>query len=187
MILYAQTHRDEVSGLVLVDSSHPEQIKRLPGMMSAKALKQSMQLLLPLAHWGLMRWFNFALLRSSYPGLEVLAPEAQSAFTALASSPENYITAIREAEDLETSVTQMRVAPGVLGDLPLAVLTAGFWNSGGFMADTKQKWLAMQREHAAMSSRGTHTIVPNCNHASIVTHGRAAVVAAIQQVIKVHG
>lgn len=184
MILFAQTHPAEVAGLVLIDSSHPEQIARLPGMMSAKALQDNMKLMIPLARWGVLRWFNYGLLRSTFAGQELLSPEARAAFEAFASAPENYANALREAEALETSVTQMRVAPGVLGALPLTVLTAGYWATGGFMAGVKQKWLAMQREHAAMSSRGTHAIVPNCNHASIVTLGRAAVIAAFRQMVE---
>lgn len=184
MILFAQTYRAEVAGLVLVDSSHPEQIVRMPGMLSAKALQGNMKMMIPLARWGMLRGFNYALLRSTFAGLEVLSPAARTAFETFASTPENYATALREAEGLETSVTQMRVAPGVLGDLPLAVLTAGDWAAGGFMADVKKKWLTMQREHAAMSSRGTHTIVPKCSHASIVTYGRAAVVTAIRQMVE---
>lgn len=180
---YAQTYPAEVAGLALVDSSHPEQIKRMPSYASAKSLIQGLQMSVPLARWGLFRWFDGALLKASFAGLDVIAPEARAAFLAFAATPDNYLNALREAELLEASVAQLRHAPGLLGALPLEVLTAGHWTSGGLMAAGNRTWLALQREHAALSSRGVHTIVPNCNHASIITLGRAAVVAALRRLV----
>jgi hypothetical protein len=49
------------------------------------------------------------------------------------------------------------------------------------MAAGNRTWMALQREHAALSSQSRHTIVPDCNHASIVTLGRAPVAQAIRR------
>lgn len=179
---YAYRYPAEVAGLVLVDSSHPEQLTRL-GTGSARELQSSMRLLQSFARWGMMRWLGPSLYRAQYAGWPALPPEAWEAFLHFAAQPEFYEAALREAEVIETSCAQTLAARRSLEALPLVVLTAGYWASG-LPWPVKGRWLTLQRELAEQSTRSTHTVVAGTTHASLPLIGREAVVAAVQHVLK---
>jgi pimeloyl-ACP methyl ester carboxylesterase len=179
---FAYRYPAEVLGLVLVDSSHPEQFTRL-GIGSARQLRWSLKLLASLARGGLLRRFGLSMNRTQYAGWEALPPAAWEAFQYFSARPEFYDSALREAEALETSCAQVLAARRPLGALPLVVLTASYWASG-VPLPMKRRWLALQRELAAQSPRSTHTVVAGTTHPSLPLAGRGAVVSAVQEVLR---
>lgn len=181
-LVFNQQYPGEIVGLVLIDSSHPEQGQRQRGIPATSVLRQSLKLLETLARWGWLRPFVPALNRAAFGDWRKVPPAAWDALCYFMAQPMFYAAAVREAEQLETSFAQAQVRPGLLGALPLAVVTAGYWAEGK-PAPMKQDWLMLQKELAALSTRSTHTIAQHCNHGSITLARTDAVVAAIKEVI----
>ena len=69
----------------------------------------------------------------------------------------------REEMDIEASAAQVR-ATGLLGNIPLTVLTAGAESATEIDIKLDEVWLEMQKELAALSSNSTHIVVPDANH-----------------------
>jgi pimeloyl-ACP methyl ester carboxylesterase len=154
--VYASLYRSEVAGMVLVDSSHPEQESRFPPEL--KNMKGS--------------WLREAeFLEYSVPfgiprllGLCDEDPVQRAADCNFHSARE----ATEEMKAFPESAAQTS-ATGPLGDLPLAVLSH---DPDKPMAElpadvakpTNQAWDKMQEELSHLSSRGTRTIAKGSSH-----------------------
>ncbi len=174
--MFQHMYPHEVVGMVLVDSSHPDQLKRLP----AEAVKQS-------AMAGLL----FAALQYSRPlGVPRLMiahgapPEIRPEYAALVSRP-TFIPAVRaEAAAIEENFTEVRPL-GSLGDLPLAVLShdpAKFHVSPALDEPVNRAWEALQIELSQLSTRGTRQVVLGASH-NIEVDVPEAIVSAVQGVV----
>jgi pimeloyl-ACP methyl ester carboxylesterase len=173
---YAADYPDEVVGLVLIDASHPDQAARLP--VEALEMDRTMTRLFPvlsaLNHLGVSR-LAFAL------GAEFdfgeLPPEQRAQTKAFWSSPRRWDTMRQEAAVRLATDAQIR-ASGDLGNLPLAVVTAG--------DGSPPSWLALQADLVSLSSNSIHVIVAGATHASLVIDPEAARVTsgAILQVVE---
>jgi pimeloyl-ACP methyl ester carboxylesterase len=154
--LYASLYHSEVAGMVLVDSSHPEQQKRLPPAlndMDATWLREQefMEFAMP---FGIPRLMGFC-----GPDAEVRAAEC------------NFHTAregVAESKAISESAAQAATA-GKLGDMPLIVLSEDPNNPQPDLPDDLVKpasdaWQQMQDELAHLSTRGTHVIAKNGGH-----------------------
>ena len=160
--VFAAAYPDEISGLVLVDPSHPDQGSRLgrgdPG--------GSMWFMAALAHTGALRLgLSTGLFDSRIGDLpERQADEAAAIFV----QPGQWSTVQLELAAWRDIATQLERAQP-LGDLPLTVLSAG---TGSL--DEQQ----LHEELAALSSRGSHTSVAEATHLSLLTdreHSQACV------------
>jgi len=153
--LYAGLYRTEVTGMVLVDSAHPEQGKRLPDFNDADARVirrlEFMEFTMPL---GLPRVCGFC---SGDPTVRA----AECNFHTLREK-------VAEEKALSESASQAAVT-GSLGYLPLAVLSHDPDKQVpgvplDVMKPAETAWNQMQEELAHLSTRGSRTIAKNSSH-----------------------
>jgi pimeloyl-ACP methyl ester carboxylesterase len=154
--LFASLYRNEVAGMVLVDSSHPDQDSRLP--LEIKNLEGS---------WVREAEFLEYTMPLGIPRLLGLCdsdPVERAAGCNFHSSREG----LEEMKSFPQSAAQTRSA-GSLGDLPLAVLSHDPDKLSSDMApdlamSMNEAWEKMQEELAHLSTRGTQTIARGSSH-----------------------
>jgi pimeloyl-ACP methyl ester carboxylesterase len=154
--LYASLYRSEVAGMVLVDSSHPEQQKRLPAALNdfdASWLREQefFEFTMP---FGIARLLGFC-------GNDAEARAAECNFHSLRES-------VAELKTIAKSAAQTASA-GSLGDMPLAVLSRDpdspqYDLPEDLVKPASDAWQRMQRELAQLSTRGTQVIAKNSGH-----------------------
>ncbi len=173
--LYIRAYRDvfpdEVVGMVLVDSSHPDQFARSPKRSGEIAAAMNILRLAPwLAHVGLLRLTGLA-----EGDAFDLPPKARAELSAFAALPGQARTARAELSAFSDLSARLHDAAG-LGDLPLEVLSAG--------KDAEADWPALQAELATLSTNSRAVTIPTANHASLLmgSAGAAEVTAAIRAV-----
>jgi pimeloyl-ACP methyl ester carboxylesterase len=151
--VFAAAYPEEISGLVLVDPSHPDQDSRLGTGDPAG----SMWVMTALAHTGALRLgLATGLFDNKIGDLpERQANEAAAVFV----QPGQWSTVQLELAAWSAIATHLEHAQP-LDDLPLTVLSAG---TGSL--DEHQ----LHEELAALSSRGSHTSVSEATHLSLVT------------------
>jgi len=154
--LFASRYRSEVAGMVLVDSSHPDQENRFPPEL--KNMEGS---------WLREAEFLEYTMPFGIPRLLDLCetdPLPRTAECNFHSAREN----VAELKAFAQSAAQTASA-GSLGDLPLAVLSHDPDRpSSDLPADlakpTNDAWEKMQEELAHLSSKGTQSIAKNSGH-----------------------
>ena len=170
--MYAARYPDEVAGVVLVDSSHPEQFTRSPEGRSMYEQARRLTAIAALSsRLGLIRLFDVF---PAPPGLP--ARQRAQVEVHLSSTPHLGATAHEFSATPRTSA-QVRAMQN-LGDEPLAVVSAGEQSPG---------WLDLQEELADLSSNGVHRIVEGATHQSLLDerHDAQATSAAIVDVVEV--
>jgi pimeloyl-ACP methyl ester carboxylesterase len=151
--MYAARYPDEVAGVVLVDSSHPEQYARLPqGRENYERSKQLFAGAPLLARLGVIRLFD---LNPAPPSL----PQHQRAQVNAFNSSTRQVSATTEEFRSTPETTAQVGRTGSVRDRPLAVVSAGKHLGG---------WLKLQREFAAFSSDSSHRVVEAATHTSLV-------------------
>jgi pimeloyl-ACP methyl ester carboxylesterase len=172
---YAAAYPDEVAGVVLVDSIHPEQIVRSPEIAESNATFLRLSRLFPLfAAIGVNRLY-FALGGTlDFGGL----PPQQRAETAMLWSLPSYFNSQHAEASAALRVINGSQTLGDLGARPLAVVTAGQGNPS--------TWPEFQAELATLSTNSIHITVADATHAGLAfdAQSAAATTAAIQQVIE---
>jgi pimeloyl-ACP methyl ester carboxylesterase len=169
-LTYAGQFPAEVAGLVLLDSSHPDQFTRTPEGQAMFRRTSRMGVVLPwLARLGIVRLTHFL------PAHPELPPQQRAEVTAFNSSTRQVATSAKEFRATPVTCTQAS-ATRSLGSKPLAVITA---------SDQPPDWIQMQKELAGLSSNSTHMIAAGTTHASLLFSQRDAALssAAIAQVI----
>ncbi|HWA86620.1 MAG TPA: alpha/beta hydrolase, partial [Opitutus sp.] len=172
--VFARRFPDEVAGLVLVDSSHPEQGKRMGGF--APDLTPLMIALAPL---GVQRLF----LRGGAPA--IYRPDVWKARQAVLGRTESVRAAAREVHAImgaPADGSQLRPLPR---PIPIIVLT----HSQPLLGLPAEKaarfeatWRTLQRELALLSPRGVQRVVPNSSH--MIPFGQpAAIVDAVKEIL----
>src|SRR5258706_2766702 len=154
---YAALYPDEVAGLVLLDSSHPDQFQLHPDWLAGDtSLLKWMPLINVLLQLGVGHAY-FAL------GGEVDfkdLPTQQHNEIAAAWSSQEYWHSQAASMLLGTDIFQQAHGLGSLGDLPLAVIT----RSAGVSDD----WDDLQNELAGLSTNSIHIHVADATHASLI-------------------
>lgn len=169
--VYAARYPGETAGVVLIDSSHPEQFTRLPdGQENYEEARQLFAIAPLLTRVGVVRLFD---LLPAPPGLP---PEQRAQVEALNPSTRQVSTTAEEFRATPETTTQAR-AGDVLDDKPLAVISAGRQAS---------TWLELQDELAALSSDSTHRVVDTASHTSLLDdrNDARATSAAILDVVE---
>jgi len=174
--MYADRYPDEVAGVVLVDSSHPEQFTR-----SAQGRKyyEPTRRLVTIAPWlarlGVIRLFGLD------PAPYGLPPKQRARVEAFGSLTQQFATAAEEFRVILDTSAQVRSTNG-LGDRPLVVISAGERSPGTF---SSSYWLELQDELAALSSNSLHRVVEGATHESLLFEKHDAWVtgAAILEVV----
>jgi pimeloyl-ACP methyl ester carboxylesterase len=173
--LYASLYPHEVAGVVLVDSSHPEQNKRFPPAvndLAASDLRQQ-EFLAAITPFGIPRILGFC-----GSDLEIRAAEC------------NFHTAregVAELRAFSTSAAQTATS-GSLGDTPLVVLSHDPNTPQPDLPEDLVKpfndaWEKMQEELALLSTHSTHVIAKNSGH-YIQLDRPDLVIAALRQVVQ---
>jgi pimeloyl-ACP methyl ester carboxylesterase len=153
--LFASLYRSEVAGMVLVDSSHPEQEKRLQALNDLdKTWVREQEFLEFSMPFGVPRLLGFCDKDGA-----VRAPECNFHSTR---------EGVAELKAISESSAQAATT-GPLGDLPLAVLSHDpDQPEPGLPEDlvkpTNDAWQQMQNELAQLSTRSTHVIAKNSGH-----------------------
>ena len=165
MRIFAEKFPDEVSGLVFVDSSHPDDQERLGEEPPNPPWWQ------PAYYWTLL---NSGLLRTQLPESESNVPS--EALFALEFLPKTASGILDELSQKPETDKQARDT-GPFGDTPIVVLTAernlapSEEQSVDMAPEDIEEWLEagktlyqMHSEIAALSSRGVHRIVEQSEH-----------------------
>ena len=169
--MYAARYSEEVAGVVLVDSTHPEQFTRSP---EGRAMYEQIRRLGAVIPWltrlGVIRLTNYS------PAHPDLPPQQRAQIEAFNSSTRQVATTVEEFRATPETTAQVRSA-GSLGETPLAVISAG---------EQSPSWLEMQEELAALSSDSSHRVVEGATHVSLLYERRDAQVtsAAILEVVE---
>jgi pimeloyl-ACP methyl ester carboxylesterase len=155
---YASLYPHEIAGMGLIDASHPEQIERSPNIK--KALRRFFWFLKAtpiMASCGVMKVCGDFGMSAQAKGLPDIHSLVAKNFY---SSAQHMRATVREAEAWFTSVGQVKTK--TLGDVPLVAVTAPEKCMHG--------WMDLQKELAAISTRGRHVIVPGASHVTILTN-----------------
>jgi len=169
--MYAARYPDQVAGVVLVDSSHPEQWARLPGgHKDYQRNNRSFAVAAWAAQLGVIRLFNLIPVPPGPP------PHPRSQVEAFNASTRQLSTSGEEFRATPETMAEMRSTAG-LGDKPLAVVSAG---------ERQPAWLELQDELAALSFNSIHRVVEGATHASLLFDRRDVQVtsAAILKVVE---
>jgi pimeloyl-ACP methyl ester carboxylesterase len=150
---YSARYPAEAAGLVLVDSSHPDQFERLPDGPENYAQARRLFALTPIfARLGIIRLFDLLPVPDELPAPHRAQVEAFNPSTRQVS------TTAAEFRATPQTTAQVRDA-GSLGDKPLAVVSAG---------EQTPAWLELQDELAALSPNSTHRVVDGATHVSLL-------------------
>lgn len=194
MQLYAYRHPAEVKGMVLVEAQHEDETERMNAASKGK-LKEV---------YAMMSEMEKACAAQAekgfVPGSEMFnnctggfQPKFGNALNAayIANMVSPLYWRARRAEELgfPDSDAQLRAARGSFGDMPLVVLTRGnpmFGIPGKPQSDlnkaSEKENFTIQKEMAALSSRGVQRVVPGAGHL-IQVDKPAAVIKAVTDVL----
>ena len=180
MQTYAARYPDEVTGVVLVDSStDPDQFSQRPEARESNEPQEQRSAVgsqlvrlgvsLP-ARLGIVR-----LLSKLDPASPELPPQQREQIDALTPSTRQFTTFVLEF--LAPTQTLRLGSPGSLGHKPLAVVTAPKQAEPG--------WLKHQDKLATLSSNSNHRVVKGATHTSLLYDRSDAQVtsAAIDEVV----
>lgn len=174
--VFHDLYPDEVVGMILIDSSHPDQKMRSPAVLrEMNKLFTQLQLLPILAKLGIVRLMG--LMR---PLVNGLPPQQQAEAIACCSSPQHLKTSRDEALAWDLITSQVRNSRH-LGNLPLTVLTADS------AADPVwEGWSELQADLAQLSLQSKHQIVKGASHLSLLTDKQdaQAAIAAICEMLE---
>jgi pimeloyl-ACP methyl ester carboxylesterase len=173
--IYASRYPGEVAGMVLVDSSHPQQQKRLPPALNdldATWVREQefFEFTMP---FGIPRVLGFCGSDAAVRASECNVHSARES--------------VAELKAVSTSAAQTGVT-GPLGDIPLAVLSRDPNMPQPDLPEDLVKpasdaWQQMQDELAHLSTRSTHVIAKNSGH-YIQLDRPDVVIAAVRDVVE---
>jgi len=148
--VYVERYPEEVAGMVLVDSSHPDQFE---GSALAVTINRVVGVLGPLvARTGIPRVFNL------YPSNPELPPLQQEQSLSLYYTTPHQVAVFEEMGTIPETTEKAR-RTGTLGAKPLVVVSS---------ADHDAKTGALQEEFTALSSNSTQSVVEGSTHLSVV-------------------
>ena len=154
--LFAGFYRSEVAGMVLVDSSHPEQEKRFPQALNDmdKTWVREQEFMTFAMPFGIPRLLGFCGNDAEVRAADCNFHSYREGLTVLKAFPESAAQA---------------ATTGSLGDLPLAVLSHDPNVPvpdipADLVKPMNVAWEEMQDELTHLSSRGTRTIAKNSSH-----------------------
>lgn len=184
--LYASQYPDEVAGVILVDSSHEDQLQRLPPMKQTLGeLSKYRNLARFMAFIGAVRIFNN--FSTDHEMFSSCIPEM---YSALESTPKFMGTLFEEMGLFEKSLEQLKNRPHHLGEKPLVVITAGKTGtqclcqeySEDWVEQLTKAWNALQKDLVTQSSNSKHIIAENSDH-MITRHEPKIVVDEVLEMV----
>jgi pimeloyl-ACP methyl ester carboxylesterase len=156
---FAHAFPQDVAGVVLLDSMHPEQYERMASWPGFYEMFRRASAVMPsLSRLGAGRVFY----DTQYADLPSPQREQERAFL---SSPRHNRSVRDEFAMIRTAMDQA-AALRTLGDTPLAVVTAE--------REAKADWSAMQDDLLALSTDSVQLLLPDAAHATVVQDEGAA-------------
>lgn len=159
---FQHAHPEQVAGLVLLESSHPDQFARYPSLVAESDATLRWMRWVPLAaRLGVMRLY----IQPSVLGdgntfdFGALPDRERATLAAFWSAPRHWQGTVLEMRALHPFFDHVD-GLGNLGDLPLAVITAARNDTTG--------WQVLQNDLTQLSRHSRHLIVPYATHASLV-------------------
>lgn len=185
---FAARHAEDVAGLVLVESAHEDQWNRLPPEAYA-GLTGTLPRLRAAA--AAARAGQLASAPRQSGPVPQASPEVQALYAEAMMTPKPYEGFAAEIEGVLLDA-RSRATPRPLGDLPLAVVTAGnsfaaFEGSGIPREAANAVWRELQSELVKLSPRAVHLVSDSANHLihatdpGIVVRGIRHVLAAARK------
>ena len=188
--LYASKYPEEVSGMVLVDSSHEDQLQEIPNWPQGffEKLLTHPNVAPFWASIGIFRIINH--LPTSKANYKAFSPGIQQIYLATMSTTKFIRTVSQEHEKLEQSLKQLKNAGGRLGNKPLIVITAGKSLSSentGYPRELTDKfdnlWEDFQKDLVTKSTNGKRIIAEHSGH--MIPHEQPEIIIeAIREVAK---
>ena len=198
MQLYYSKYPDEVRGIVLVDSCHPDQFEKLPpAPEELSILEKHPKLLIFLARLGIGRLF-FQLPSTKKFIKEVLPfdSDVRKAWIAEVSSTKYVRTLIREDLMLKSNLRAIKNKNISFGAIPLAVIVAGRESTGTWTRSYEHFlewereiapiWEDLQQEIASKSSQSEVIIATESDH-MILRNQPEIIVQAVKALIRNKG
>ncbi|MBK5288405.1 MAG: alpha/beta hydrolase [Acidimicrobiia bacterium] len=156
---YAHLYPDQVAGLVLLDSMHPDEATRIKSYSQFYEMFRRVSAALPsLSRLGVGR----AIYATGYDGLPARSRDDERAFL---STPRDSRSLRDEFSVIKTAMHQAG-ALHTLGHRPLVVLTARKGAEPG--------WTALQNQLAALSTNRVHRVLANAEHSMLTEDERTA-------------
>lgn len=173
--MYAGQYPDEVAGMVLLDSSHPDQWSSTAAGEAQYETNARVYRIAPwLARMGVMRVMGHLQPNSGLP-----IPQSEILKAAFAAT-KDWDT--QSAEFLASPSTDDQVRRlGPVGNMPLFVLTA---TEHGTPPNQEQLWQDWQKQLALLSTDSVHQIVTGADHAAFWRDPEVAKISA-QAVLRV--
>lgn len=153
---FAADHPAEVVGMVLVDSAHPEQFDRHPEMWAQ--VENFMPILASFPFFARIGLFRIYFASGGEIDFQDLPSRQHDEVTAAWSTPQ-YFNSQRAELMSAAEIYRQAHELGSLGELPLAVISAGTNQPAG--------WAALQTELATLSSNQIHQTIEAASHASL--------------------
>jgi pimeloyl-ACP methyl ester carboxylesterase len=166
--MFTELYRTEVVGVVLVDSSHPDQWLRIPASHNGRTVALGNRITALMARFGLLRLF-----RAERPYIDGLPPREYAEMRAYLARPQGWSAGAAGLLAWGRLSRDQVNATRSLEDLPLVVLSV-----------TEQDRYAevltrLQAELPQLSSNSRHVTVPGATHYTLVSQpGHAAVVSS---------
>lgn len=181
---FAQRYPQLVSGLVLVDAAHVDQLRRIPVLDSSRSIvTRQFESLTRLNMLGML-----ALRRGAIPA-RGLAEEPARQYRSVLAATAYFRGALSELDAMPASFAA-QPEDSVTLTVPIVVVSRGRAEllphvRGG--EDLEQEWRVMQREFLALSNRSTQVVATNSAHdihiqePQVVTDAIRSVINALPQ------
>ena len=149
--LFATNYPDETAGLVLIDSSHPEQIERLPGPGPGTARR-----IRPGSNSYVVSWFF------PHPNF----PDENALTAQRIMQGWRHKTTWREEMMVFSQSAKQVLASRPMPEVPIVVLTRGrsFWPAYSNGDETEKIWMELQDELSQLGARPVHLIAERSGH-----------------------
>jgi pimeloyl-ACP methyl ester carboxylesterase len=175
--VYVDLYREDVAGLVLLESSSPEQCTSTPAWQAQCASNARNAFMAHvLAPFGVMRMIGLLQPATGLPD-----PQNRALFASFSAAKD---WDAQNAEFQSSSATNTQVLNSkALGAIPLFVLTA---TEHGATPELEQQWQVWQSGYTALSTNGVQQVVTGATHDSLIFSSKDArvTIKAILQVIE---
>lgn len=177
---FVATYPKEVSGIVLVDTSHPDQLKRLPAQLTEEG---------PPSRWVVRLATEVGVVRflSSQSQYEGTQPSDRINRANQAFLPISLAAAMEESARVPALLDEARRVTS-FGDIPLRVITGTSPTRNKEVADValrkevNRTWNELQKDQLRLSTRSTQILAPKSGH-YVQLEQPEIVTAAIRQLI----
>jgi pimeloyl-ACP methyl ester carboxylesterase len=167
---YVARHPDEVAGLAFLDGSHPDQTRALglESLYHREDTESGLKMYRLMVRLGLSHLYDPSLtpMKSAYP---------ESIFSQLQYTADgSYFDAVLAEYDGLVPYTNRARPEDTFGDRPTVVIQSGKTWDQDMLPDTVDAarlstgWPILQKETAALSTRGRYVAVENATHMSLV-------------------